>query len=380
MPRENTGGRTLARMAPMSYRACCLAAVLLCAPVSAVAALCPITSNTFIMGARCLSGAAFESDEQPAHPVMLGNYLIADAEVTMTEFCMMLNQRPAWIQNAAATDDGTANACYGVIQHTQAPHVPLVWLTTMTPVITNHAGVWQPCAAARSNHPMVHVTWYGAALYCNYLSERDGLAPMYDTADWSCRWSSAADANAGYHLPTEAQWEYAISGAASEAYPWGPFLLYERANVYGSNGAADDVAAWPATMPVRSYTSNAFGLYDGIGNVREWCHDWYQHDYYSTRPGLCPKGPDGPSAQYAGGTNRVVRGGGWAYQPEPVSVSSRAGAEPATGAMDLGFRVSRYALPIPEPCAWACVAAVGAFARRRPLQSAAWFRAPGCGD
>jgi len=327
-------------------------AVLLCiTALNAPAALRPIASNIFLMGARECSGAPFEADEQPVHDVMLGDFLVDDAEVTISQFCMMLNQRPEWFQQAAATEDGSSNACYGVVRFAGVGTPPVAWLTRIAQVITNNAGVWQPAVSARSTHPMVNVTWHGAALYCNYLSERDGFVPLYHTTNWSCNWVGAGDTNSGYHLPTEAQWERAASAGSVEAYPWGRFLDYSRANLYASGDAAesDDVAKWPATMPVRSYVSNAFGLYDMIGNVREWCNDWYQPGYYATLPFICPKGPDDPSPQFAGGTNRVIRGGGWAYEPEPVSVSSRAGASPVTGAMDLGFRVSRYANALPEP-------------------------------
>ena len=51
----------------------------------------------------------------------------------------------------------------------------------------------------------------------------------------------------------------------------------------------------------------------------------------------------------AGGTNKATRGGGWAYTPRYVSVAARDCEHPAIGARDLGFRVGRYALFVPEP-------------------------------
>jgi formylglycine-generating enzyme len=253
-----------------------------------------------------------------------------------------------------ATDDGTSNRCYGVVRFTGTRMEPLAWLTVVGPVITNVAGVWQPALAARSNHPIVNVTWYGAALFCNFLSEADNLLPLYRTNDWSCNWVMANETNAGYHLPTEAQWECAARGGRSaDAYPWGRFMDFSRCNVYASGDSyeTNNTALWPATTPVRAYAPNGFGLYDMIGNAREWCQDWYDATYYARSPAIGPTGPDTPASWLEGGSNKVTRGGAWAYSPHYVSAAARNYQYPATGAGDLGFRVSRYANTIPEPCA-----------------------------
>ena len=104
-----------------------------------------------------------------------------------------------------------------------------------------------------------------------------------------------------FHLPTEAQWEYAARGGKnSKKY------LYS-----GSNSIAD--VAWfdqnygGTTHAVAMKQPNELGLYDMSGNVWEWCQDWM--DYYTSETQADPTGPESPSSHWFNAT--VVRGGSW---------------------------------------------------------------------
>jgi formylglycine-generating enzyme required for sulfatase activity len=100
-----------------------------------------------------------------------------------------------------------------------------------------------------------------------------------------------------FHLPSEAQWEYACRAGSTTKF------------CYGDDEARLGDYAWFAdnshgkSHPVGEKKPNAWGLYDMHGNVWDWCHDWYDGGYYAKSPVDDPRGP-------ATGTGHVGRGGG----------------------------------------------------------------------
>jgi formylglycine-generating enzyme required for sulfatase activity len=128
-------------------------------------------------------------------------------------------------------------------------------------------------------------------------------------------------------LPTEAEWEYACRAGTT-----GPTYL-------GSSDAATlDRLGWydgnsgDETHPVGQKAPNAWGLYDTLGNVYEWCADW-KADYPAGRQ-VDPKGP-------STGTDRVIRGGDWSSDASYLRAANRAGYSPGYRSTNIGFRVAR---------------------------------------
>ncbi len=161
-----------------------------------------------------------------------------------------------------------------------------------------------------ANHPVTWVSWYAAMAYAQWVGKR---------------------------LPTEAEWEKAARGGLTrQKYPWGQSIDISKANF---NLKVNK------TTSVGSYPPNEFGLYDLIGNVREWCLDKWDKGFYAESPNINPF-PDGDIIEVIESfanikTSRVLRGGSWVSPPEHVRIAYRAGSPPFFTAMNIGFRCVR---------------------------------------
>jgi len=191
------------------------------------------------------------------------------------------------------------------------------------------------------DHPVMEVTWYGAARYCDWLSLQTGLPRAYQhSGDWACNGGDPYRAQ-GYRLPTDAEWEYAAQWDDERIYPWGNEPSdCDRANFRLT--ADDYCVGW--TTPVRSYPDApaALHLADMAGNVWELCNDWHQCDL-GTAPVTDPPGP-------SSGTYRVHRGGAWNFIDNiyggPLRCAYRYGAwYPSDSYYNIGFRVARTVAP-----------------------------------
>ncbi len=129
-----------------------------------------------------------------------------------------------------------------------------------------------------------------------------------------------------YRLPTEAEWEFAARGGnSSRGYKYSGSSTLSDVAWYGENSGNK-------THLVGTKSPNELGLYDMIGNVREWCSDWYG-DYNSS----AQTNPAGPSR----GTYRVYRGGGWFDNARLCRASCRSNYAPGYRYGDLGLRLVR---------------------------------------
>jgi formylglycine-generating enzyme required for sulfatase activity len=151
------------------------------------------------------------------------------------------------------------------------------------------------------SHPMVSVTWQMAN----------------DYAKW-----------AGATLPTEAQWEKAARGTDGRKFPWG--------NKWDASKCNSRFGKLERTRPVGMYPSGAspYGCMDMVGNVWEYCADWYAVDYYKFTPGKNPTGP-------VNGNARVLRGGSFTSSiSERLRCAYRHCAVVADFDIQAGFRCS----------------------------------------
>ncbi len=273
--------------------------------------LVEIPGGSFVMGAATNVLTESYVNERPQHTVTVGAFYMATTEVAKAEW----DETATW----AAGHGYTLNA--------------------------------ELAPGKASNHPVHTVTWENAVKWCNAKSERAYRTPCYTNQDGSvyrsgdftggCNWSAN-----GYRLPTEAEWERAArGGSADHRFSWtdDEDIQHSRANYYSDSSFFYDKGPGgyhplynfgePKTAPVGVFAANGYGLSEMIGNVREWCGDFYAEDYYTSSPVDNPRGP-------ATGTERVLRGGGWNSYASACRVAWRASKAANSSDYDLGFRLA----------------------------------------
>lgn len=241
-----------------------------------------VGGGSFTMGCTDDQGSACEDDEFPNHLVTLESFSISKYEVTNEEFAIFLN-------SVGCSADGTLNG------------EKYIHIESDTCQIKYNSEFY--AEADNENHPVIYVTWFGAAAFCEWIGGR---------------------------LPTEAEWEFAARGGnLSNGYR------------YSGSNTINTVAWFSDNSDLRNHniggkTPNELGIYDMSGNVREWCSDWYDYFYYQTSPASNPQGP-------SEGIYRVLRGGSFWVQAGDCRNADRYWGFPEDTfyKYEVGFRVAK---------------------------------------
>jgi formylglycine-generating enzyme required for sulfatase activity len=230
-----------------------------------------IPPGTFQMGSTVATDPDRGKDETPHMVTLTQGFWLLDHEVTQQEYRAIKGDNPSEFP-----DEPLIVKVYGLLR------------------------------------PVEKVTWNDAVDFCNKLTEKD-------------RKEGRIAPNQEYRLPSEAEWEYACRAGTKGA------VYVDYKDRYRE---LDAIAWWVwnaggRTGPVKQKLPNAFGLYDMIGNVQEWCFDWYG-DY----PSGDVTDPKGPSS----GSRRVNRGGSWYLIAWNARSANRGRGEPGFRGDYLGFR------------------------------------------
>ncbi len=218
-----------------------------------------IPAGSFLMGSSEGDGAVAETT------VTLDAFLIDRTEVTAAQYAAFLNA------HGNQSEGG----------------VPWVDMADDENVLTQAGGVFQPLPGLEA-HPVIQVSWYGAAAYC---------------------------AAVGRRLPTDAEWEKAARGTDGRRFPWGDTPIdcnlanFWNGNVNGCVGLQVDVGSYPAG-------ASPYGVLDMAGNVWEWADDWFD----------------------ANQNTRVLRGGSYLDKGDWATTFHRHRGAPANQYAHTGFR------------------------------------------
>ena len=257
-------------------------------------AMTAIPGGAFMMGSP--EGEPFRrSDEGPVREVEVDSFYMAIVEVTWDEYLAFYAMTSA---EGRSTDTEGSRLLSSEVDA----------ISGATPPYGQPDQGW-----GLGSRPAITITYHAAETYCMWLSQVTGKS---------------------YRLPTEAEWEYAARGGTTGPYFFeGDPLKYERQGLRGRLTGNDTTVInsyviYTANSRSRTAESsvvraNPFGLKNMLGNVAEFCSDWYSEDAYSAYPDGVIRNPAGPDE----GTEKVIRGGSFRDGADRVRVAARAATQ-----------------------------------------------------
>ncbi len=298
------------------------------------------TNMVYIKGGEFEMGAdnyQADKDEYPKHKVSLDGFWMDCTEVTNAQFAQFVKEtnyittaekKIDWEELKKQLPAGTPKPSEDQLQPA----------SLVFSIVNNDTDYWWKMEAGanwkhpsglksdiidKDNYPVVQVSWDDAQAYCKWANKR---------------------------LPTEAEWEFAARGnLKNKIYSWGNESVDEgksKTNSWQGDFPKHNTIKdkFLKSAPVKSFPANGYGLFDMSGNVWEWCHDWYDSNYYTTVPNKVfnPKGPTksfDPNDLYA--QKHVIRGGSFLCNEGYCSGyrnARRMKETPDTGMEHIGFR------------------------------------------
>lgn len=275
-------------------------------------------------------GADSFGDEKPQHAVYVSAFGIGKYPVTNIEYRAFVDDKgyekeSYWSERGKSWLNGSMDADLSFISDEDTKKRYKDWLASRPKEKRNQPFFWDDPQWNADTLPVVGVTWFEAEAYCQWLTNK-------------LRQAKAITDTQEIRLPREAEWEKAaraqrptsnLQPLTSRLWSWGDTWDATKCNSSASN--------FNGTTPVGMYPNGAsdYGVQDMMGNVWEWCADWWDDGLYASRKDQEVRDPLGAE----NGSTRVVRGGSWFANQLNCRSAFRGRDTPLDFSDGIGFRL-----------------------------------------